>query len=306
MPSGALSLILNGKSAGRDEIRTAVTRLRAEGTSIDVFVTWEAGHAARFARKLSGTGNSLIVAGGGDGTVNEVLGGLMAAAAPATMAILPLGTANDFATSAGIPIGDPYAALRLAATGTSVSVDVGVMNGRHFLNMASGGFGAEVTTTTPVELKNAVGGTAYALMALLLAMKMHPYRGCLIAAGHKYEGSMVMIAVGNGRQAGGGVPLTPHAYIDDGVLDVLVVPDLDRARFMNLLADLVALRRGQSPDFHYVRLREFEIESQDMLQFNLDGEPVSGDRFRFGVLPGAIKMILPDRCPLLGSARPNG
>jgi lipid kinase YegS len=306
MPSRTLTLILNGKSASRDDIRAAVTRLRAEGPSIDVFVTWEAGHAARFARELGGIGNSVIVAGGGDGTVNEVLGGLMAAPAPATMAILPLGTANDFATSAGIPIGDPYAALRLAATGASVPVDVGVMNGRYFLNLACGGFGAEVTTSTPIELKNAVGGAAYALMALLLAMKMHPYRGRLIAAGHKYEGSMVMIAVGNGRQAGGGVPLTPQAFIDDGLLDVLVVPDLDRARFMNLLADLVALRHGQSPDFHYLRLREFEIESQDMLQFNLDGEPIRGDRFRFGVLASGIKLILPDRCPLLGSARRNG
>ena len=133
MPSRTLTLILNGKSASRDDIRAAVTRLRAEGPSIDVFVTWEAGHAARFARELGGIGNSVIVAGGGDGTVNEVLGGLMAAPAPATMAILPLGTANDFATSAGIPIGDPYAALRLAATGASVPVDVGVMNGRYFL-----------------------------------------------------------------------------------------------------------------------------------------------------------------------------
>ena len=294
-----MTLVLNGKSAGKEDVRTAVNRLRSEGYSIEVRVTWEGGDANRFAQEATRIENSVVVAGGGDGTVNEVLGGLLESGRNATMAILPLGTANDFATSANIPIGDPYAALKLAATGNAFAVDVGLANGYRFLNLASGGFGAEVTTQTPIELKNTVGGGAYALMAILLAMKAHPYRGKLITPDKTYEGSMVMMAVGNGRQAGGGAHMTPHAFIDDGLFDVMIVPNHEHARFAHLLTDMLELRHGETTEFHYLRLSRFSLESDDMLQFNLDGEPVRDNRFEFNLLPGALRIVLPEECPLL-------
>ena len=297
----AIKLILNGKSASREDVRTSVLRLRSEGCVIDVGVTWEGGDATRLAASARDA-NMTIVAGGGDGTVNEVLSGLLDSGLTAPLSILPLGTANDFACGAGIPLADPYAALHLAASGDPVAVDVGVMNGRPFLNLASGGFGAEVTARTPVNLKNSIGGTAYGLMALLMAMKAHPYRGRLTTPERTYEGAMVMMAVGNGRQAGGGARMTPEALVDDGAFDVLVVPDHKHARFAHVIADLAALKFGASEDFHYLRCPQLTVESEDLLQFNLDGEPVRGKEFRFEIQQGALSMILPEECPMLGSS----
>lgn len=257
----------------------------------------------RFARDAARQRESIVVAGGGDGTVNEVLSGVLESGDGARMAILPLGTANDFATSAGIPLGDPYAALRLAAIGEAAGVDVGTMNGRHFLNVASGGFGTEVTSKTPRALKDAIGGGAYALTAMLNAMTARPYRGSLIANGRTYDGSMLLMAVGNGRQAGGGAHLAPHAVIDDGLLDVMVAPDHgDSARFARLIADLLALRHGESSEFHYLQAAELTIESEEPLQFNLDGEPVGASSFKFGISPGVLQLVLPEGCPLLRRA----
>ena len=293
-----LTLILNGKSAGRQDVRDAVSRFRQEGGELDVRVTWEAGDAARFARQSAH--DSVVVAGGGDGTVNEVVQGVIGSDGGARIAIMPLGTANDFASSVGIPV-DPFEALLLAASGTAHRVNVGVVNDRKFVNLASGGFGAEVTAETPVQLKNLIGGGAYALMAALLAMKAHPYRGRLETPDHTYEGSMVMMAVGNGRQAGGGAQMTPRALIDDGFLDVMVVPDHEHSRFAHLLSDLMQLRHGESEHFHYLRLKQFVLESEDPLQFNLDGEPIHGRRFEFDLLPGALRVVLPDNCSMLGN-----
>lgn len=301
MPKKALTIILNGKSAARPEVRSAVNRLRHDGHEVSVRVTWEGGDAQRLANEAASQCDSVIVAAGGDGTVNEVLNGILDSGnhESAVMAILPLGTANDFATSAGLPVSDPYSAMKFAAEGTATKVDVGVVNGRRFLNLASGGFGAEVTTHTPIGLKNSLGGGAYALMAILLAMKAHPYRGKLTTPEGNYEGTMLIMAVGNGRQAGGGAQLTPQAYINDGLLDVMIVPDHDHTRFAHLLNDMVALRHGESPEFHYLRLSRFSVESEVELQFNLDGEPLRSRRFEFDLLPSALKIVLPQDCQLL-------
>ena len=296
-----LWLILNGKSAGRPEVRDAVRAVRDRGVRVDVHVTWEAGDAARFATQAAARVEPglTVVAGGGDGTVNEVLNGLLAAPHRPPLAVLPLGTANDFATSAGVPVADLAAALRLAAEGQPHPVDVGRVNDRLFLNVASGGFGAEMTERTPLRLKQMLGGGAYALTAALMAVTGHAYRGRLSADGLVHEGAMTLMAVGNGRQAGGGALLTPQAHIDDGLLDVMVVPDAPHDRVVHLLADLAQLKHGASPHFRYLRTAALEVDSEDDLQFNLDGEPLRGRSFRFDLLPGAVELVLPPDSALL-------
>lgn len=297
-----LFLILNGKSAGRDDVRSAIQAARDEGIHIDVRVTWETHDAARYAEEGARLADRVIVAGGGDGTVNEVLCGLLDSHRDSTLGLLPLGTANDFATSAGIPVGDLLASLRLAATSTARKVDVGMMNGRPFMNVASGGFGAQVTVDTPPALKKAIGGSAYALTALLMAMRAQPYHGRLVADDLSHEGSMIMMAVGNARQAGGGALVTPHAVIDDSLLDLMLIPDYGHDRFAHLLADLAATKHGESEHARYSRARKLLIESEEELQINADGEPMRGKRFAFEVLSGALRLVLPEQgSPLLGN-----
>ena len=101
-----------------------------------------------------------FVAGGGDGTLNSVVNALMKKkrARKVSLGVMPLGTANDFARGAGLPLDDLAAALYLAATGKATSVDVGQANENYFINVASGGFGAEVTATTPQDMKKSTWG----------------------------------------------------------------------------------------------------------------------------------------------------
>ena len=151
--SRKVQLILNGKVAGNETLQTAIARQRAIGHTIEVRVTSEKGDARRF---VSETGEvDLLIAAGGDGTLNEVVHGLMdlPEAARSVLGVVPLGTANDFATGCDIPR-DPEQALTLCMEGKAAPIDVGKANEHWFLNAASIGFGAEITATTPPELKH--------------------------------------------------------------------------------------------------------------------------------------------------------
>ena len=292
-------IILNGKSSASQPLRDAVARLRQEGFEVDVEVTWEAGDAARFARDCAANPATRIIAAGGDGTVNEVINAMMASRAGNALGIVPFGTANDFAAGSGIPLGDPYAALLLALSGQARAVDIGIVNGRHFINVASGGFGADVTAATDPALKRAIGGAAYSLMALVMAMRATPLEVVIETPGQRFEGPVLMLAVGNGRQAGGGIRMTPRARIDDGLLDLVIVRDHPHARFEHLLVDLIDLKRHGADHFDYIQAASIEIVSRTPIQFNLDGEPMRADRFAFSVAPRALYVVLPEPCELL-------
>src|SRR2546428_12664070 len=220
-----VQLILNGKVAGNDALKTAVARQRAIGHTIEVRVTSEKGDARRFVAETGEV--DLLIAAGGDGTLNEVVHGLMdlSEVARPVLGVVPLGTANDFATGCGVPH-DPEQALALCMEGRGVPVDVGKANEHWFLNAASIGFGAEITATTPPELKRVLGPAAYAVMGAILAMNVHHYRGRLTLPDREIAGSGPVAIIGNGRQAGGGAQVTPRAWINDGLLDVLAVREI--------------------------------------------------------------------------------
>jgi lipid kinase YegS len=292
-----VQLILNGKVAGNDALRTAVVQQRALGHSIEVRVTWEKGDARRFVAEASGV--DLLIAAGGDGTLNEVVHGLMdlAPAGRPVLGVVPLGTANDFATGCGIPR-DPGRALALCMEGEGVPIDVGKANEHWFLNAASVGFGAAVTATTSPELKRLLGPAAYTVMGAILAMNVHQYHGRLTLPDREVTGSGPVAIVGNGCQTGGSFQVTPRARIDDGLLDVLVVRHIPAA------ALLVAARELQqlSPDGEYISYWQTpwaEVHPEGAIPVNLDGEPVRFSGVRYEAVPRAIRLIVPPNCPML-------
>lgn len=296
-------VVLNGKSSGNANVRAAVMAVRKLGHRVDVRVTWEFGDAARYAKEAAVDGADVVVAAGGDGSINEVVSGLMTLDHPRSvkLGIIPLGTANDFATGCGIPIGDPLAALRLAADGEATAIDIGQVNEQYFVNVASGGFGAEVTATTPPELKKALGGAAYALHGIATAATMTP-RHCTLTLpnGQSHEGNVFILEVGNGRQCGGGQRVTPHALLDDGLLDLMVVHDVNLITFGDLVNQWVTLGDERNQNISYLQLESFKIECDEPLQINLDGEPVCERVYEFRAVPKAIRLILPPDSELLG------
>lgn len=290
-------LILNGKSAGDETLRTAIALLRDEGMVIQVRVTWEKGDAGRYVKEAQQLGVDTVIAGGGDGTINEVATALVNCTGdniPA-LGILPLGTANDFATSAGIPE-TLEKALQLAIVGKAVPVDIARVNDKTcFINMATGGFGTRITTETPEKLKAALGGVSYLIHGLLRLDKLKADRCEIRGEDFQWQGDALVIGIGNGRQAGGGQQLCPQALINDGLLHLRIFTGEE------LLPALLTTLTQPDDNPHIIDGKSawFEVSAPHEITFNLDGEPLSGEHFRIEVLPNALQCRLPPDCPLL-------
>jgi diacylglycerol kinase family enzyme len=155
-----------------------------------------------------------------------------------------------------------------------------------------------VTVDTPPEIKRILGAAAYFLTGLRHMTDLQARYAGLIAPEFSWEGAFYALAVGNGRQAGGGFHVCPRALLDDGLLDVLVIPDMPRTHLFGLLADL---RRGTHlEDLHvvYRRVPWLKIEAGEPLQINLDGEPIHGTAFQFQSLPRCLPVYLTPTAPL--------
>lgn len=300
-------LILNGKSAGDDAVREAVAAARERGIALSVRVTWEGGDAERYVAEAIADGVDTIVAAGGDGTLSEVATTLAHRDEPAdalpTLGLVPMGTANDFATATGIPDA-PGAALALVESAPAVPIDLLKLtaNGQaHWAaNLASGGFGTQVTVETPEGMKKLLGGLAYLITGMSRLGRIEPLRARLHGPGFQWQGGFIALGIGNGRQAGGGQALCPDALLDDGLLDVTVVPELDGevgTTLGTLLTDgkHAALDRVATR----VQLPWLEIAADAPLMLNLDGEPVEATGFRIDCVPGRVRMHLPPGCALL-------
>lgn len=303
-PGRTIRLIVHGKAAGRPDLRAAVGALRSEGHHIEVRVTWEGGDSLRLAREAVQEEVSTIVAGGGDGSINEVASGMISAADRASslpsFGVLPLGTANDFARSGGISL-DLLEALRVSVEVPARPVDVGRIGERIFVNVATGGFGTKITLETPEETKKILGGAAYFLTGVKQFGSVRASRARFTGPDFEWEGPFLVMALGNGKQAGGGHVLCPEGVIDDGRLELSVLPDVPQGEVAQALGALLkegiaAIKR----DVITAHLEWVRIEADETLYINLDGEPISGEEFEFRVEPDALMMHLPESSPLLG------
>lgn len=275
------------------ELRRGVTALRAAGHRVTARMTFEAGDARRFARGAALRGCDVVAAAGGDGTINEVVNGLAAAGGAAALAVIPLGTANDFARGLGVPEAvEP--ALWLAAGGRSVAADLARVNRRCFINVSTGGFGAEATQNASRAAKRRLGRLAYLFRGARKLMEFRPWRARFRADGEVvHDGEFVFFAVGNASLTGGGTRIAPRAEVADGQLDITVVRGLSRLDFMALLPDLRAGSHMESPEVSYFRAHTFEVETETALSVNADGEAVAGSTFRYDVLDRALQIIVP-------------
>src|SRR5205823_6973515 len=179
-------------------------------------------------------------------------------------------------------------------------IDVAKANEHWFLNGASIGFGAEITATTPPELKRLLGPAAYTVMGAILATNLHHYRGTLTFPDREITGSGPVAIVGNGRQAGGGIQVTPRARLNDGLLDILAIREIPAMALLTAARELQEL----SPDGEYISYWQTpwaEVHTKEAIPVNLDGEPAQFSKVRYEAVPKAIRLIVPPNCPLLSA-----
>lgn len=264
-----IALVVHGARAELPALRHVVEWVRAKGHTVRPRITWEPGDGAVFAREAIEAGADTIVACGGDGTVNEVVNGIEGT--QVALGIIPAGTANDFARQVGIP-DDPNAAMDIVLRRKPVIIDTAAMNGRRFLNVSSGGIGAEATAETPLDAKTSLGPVAYFISGLRKLAAFEPGRALFEAPGFRLEDDFLLFAIGNARATGGGTLVTPRASVRDGLLDVCIVSAMPKKDFAKLVLRVKRGEHLESEGVHYLQTPRLRVVSRAPLTINVDGE----------------------------------
>jgi len=241
----------------------------------------------------------LLVVAGGDGTINDVVNGLGQAGFPesVTLALLPAGTGNDLAATLAVPE-DPGEARDVIRQNRVRSLDVARVRSevseRFFVNVATGGIGAEISDANYEELKGRWGKLSYLMASLEVARNFDVKEITLHLDGEKRKLRAINMAVGNCRYAGGGWLAAPRANPEDGLLDVVIIEDVGIKEIVTLAP--ATLARSDYLDKEGVfsaRAREIRVETRPPdLEFTVDGEVIGNEPVEFAVIPGALKVIV--------------
>jgi diacylglycerol kinase (ATP) len=280
---------LAGQAEHIAEVHRARALWEAHGWTVDWCATQYAGHAVALAREAAASGCDLVVAAGGDGTVNEVVNGV--AGTRTALAALPFGTGNVWVRELKLPL-RPEAAAAALLDGASYALDLGLAGERYFLLMAGVGFDASVTRSTRPELKRRFGILAYLIQALTIARDVRGTRARIVLDGRPIKGHVLMVVIGNSRLYGGFLQITHHANLTDGLLDVAVIKGQNARSAPVHLLSIFLRRHDFNPDLLYYRAREITVSGLKPLDVQVDGDPVGVTPMTFRVVPGALQAWL--------------
>ena len=298
MAEPVIPVILNPTSragAARKRQDAITSGLRARGATSRILLTQHSGHAVELARGLAADGAGMIVAAGGDGTVHEVANGILGSRAPCALAVLPLGTGNDFAKM--IPGANAlHSALDIVARPVFADYDVGFASwqgGAEFFINAMG-TGIDVEVVRQLHRLPALPGPIKYLAALLRALAVYDPVRLSAQNGGRLDRAVMMMAVGNGICQGGGFYLTPNASARDGRLELCVVDALPLWKVPMILPRVLRGTHGGHPSVTMKTLEHvrFEANGAASLYFQLDGE-LREPATRFvdvAVRPGALRV----------------
>lgn len=290
------TLVIWNPKAGK-AATSARLRERLESRPDTVIVETKPGEAtAPIARQAAEEGYELVVAAGGDGTVNAVVNGLAEAGGSAAMGVLPLGTANDFAYSLAIP-DDIDLAIDLLNEGRRVPIDVVEFQSksehRFFANVAAGGNSGRVSDVLTDELKRMWGPFCYLRGALEVLTDLGSYYAKIwIDEEEPFEASLWNVLIANGKTNAGRLPVAPKALLDDGLIDVILIRDGTLVDLASLVAQFALNGYLDSDQVIFRRAKSLRIESEPSMRFTVDGEPTADPPEVFRVREGAIRMVV--------------
>lgn len=311
MPAPQAPLFIVNPIAGSGRAHGLVARIGAwlqkRGIEARIVETKEAGHAEQLAAAASDLGHDRVIAVGGDGTMQEVINGLLAAGAspggrPPEVAIVPAGRGNDMARSVNLPI-DPIACLSIALGATTHPFDVGRATGtdgrqRYFGAAGGVGFDAAVAYTMAARRRFWMRGEPGYFLATLNELRRYrnsDLRITLTGNGHDRVVSQrfLFVAFANGPFYGGGMQICPAAKTDDGWLNVCLVGDLSRLAALRELPGIYQAKHLKNPKVEIVHARDVRIEGGPTTRVHLDGEPFGSVPVDVTLFPGAVRMAVP-------------
>ncbi len=292
-PVVKLTILLNpaaGRQKGRRRLAQALEVLQRAGVVPTIRESRSGPHLVELARQVQAEKPDVVVSAGGDGTHHYVLNGLAGSQTP--LGILSLGTGNDFAKGLGIPP-EPEKAARVLLGGTPRPIDLARIGSTLYHCIAGVGFDSVVTRFANEQVRWVSGSPRYAWAILRCLKFYHPHRLEIRSDVKDFTGDVIFVTIGNNRSYGGGVTMAPRARLDDGLLDVCIVPAMSK---LELLRWVPAAYRGEHlahPGMGYFQTPRVTLNSPSRLELFADGEFIQELPATIEAVPNALRVMVP-------------
>lgn len=289
--------IIYNPSSGRQSVERKLDRLCKllidDGYTINKFTTRKKNDAMNETIKACSEDWDIIVASGGDGTVNEVAKGIVNSQRKVPVAILSSGTVNDFANYLKIPknIYDFYKMIKREET---IDVDLGKVNNEYFVNVAAGGLLTNVGYQVMPETKMILGRLAYYLEGLkeITLQSFEPIRFKIQSDEYTSEEEILLFVISNSSSIGGFKKLAPKADVLDGLLDVVIIKKTDVQNLASIFLNLFRGDHINHPSVKYFKTNKITLDSDEAIELDLDGEYGGKLPATFEVIPKAFRIII--------------
>jgi YegS/Rv2252/BmrU family lipid kinase len=265
-----------------------------------VCTTSHQGEAVELAQKAADNGAELIVSVGGDGTVNEIVNGIMKSKNDPPLGIIPLGWANDFIKSTNIP-SDIMEACKILVRGKIKKIDIGIINEKiYFANICGVGFDAEVAQLANrmkskhpnLHILSAFVYVFATVKKLLSPFSCHNVK--IKFDGQEIHSKILFIAISNGKFYGGRFKITPEAILDDGLFEVCTVEEMGRLKYLMSIPKVFKGTHASIKGINFYRAKEVVIQSSELILAQVSGEVIEGQKeFSITILPKRLKLIVP-------------
>jgi len=296
-------LIINLTAGGgkpRSHLKTIFKYLKENGFNFKVSYTSHHGEAIELAQKAADKGIELIVSVGGDGTVNEIVNGIMQSKNDPILGIIPLGWANDFIKSVNIPP-DVTQACKILVQGKTKKIDVGVINKKiYFANICGVGFDAEVAQYAN-QIKNRHPNwrilSAFVYIFATIKKLLSPFRCHNVKIKideQEIRAKILFIAISNGKIYGGRFKITPEAILDDGLLDICLVEEMGRFKYLSIIPKVFKGTHGSIKGISFYKAKKIIVQSSEPILAQVSGEVIEGQKnYTITLQPKRLKLIVP-------------
>ncbi|MFA9558398.1 diacylglycerol kinase [Evansella sp. AB-rgal1] len=290
--------LIYNPSSGREQIKKhlpiILERLEKAGYEASTHATTGKDCAKRAAIKACERDFDLIVAAGGDGTINEVINGVAEQKKRPMIGVIPAGTTNDFARALHIPK-DINEICDVLCNGEVQSVDIGKVGSQYFINIAGAGTLTELTYEVPSKLKTMIGQVAYYVKGFEKLPRIKPSEVTIEYDGKWFEGEIMLFLVSNTNSVGGFEKLAPNAYLNDGLFDLLILKKTNLADVVRVVSNALRGEHIHDERVVYVQASRIKVHSKNNLQLNLDGEYGGELPGEFVNLHNHIQILVPDK-----------
>ncbi|MEW6103673.1 MAG: diacylglycerol kinase family protein [bacterium] len=280
-----------GQGRANRLLSPVIERLKKMGYDVDIALTSKEGDGIKLARDAVEKGFELIVAGGGDGTLNEVINGMVGS--PAILGVIPLGTVNVFCQEVGIGL-DSLSACDCLKEGEIKRIDLGLAGNRYFILCAGIGFDAHVVSELEKEFKRIMGALAYPISGLKSLFSWKPTRMLISIDDQPLKRKGFLVVIGNIKAyAGPEISVTPLASLDDGWLDLCIFKKRTALDILRYTLGVITRSHTEFEDIEYFKAKYVKIEAEEPVLVHTDCEVIGTVPMEFSIAPAILPVILP-------------